>query len=140
MIKIPPNADKIKELLEFLYLREKRQEERERVTKSRPNLELCGFALETQAYNRQQKCSHLKGAIGVPRRLMASRDYNVAMHTFPTGETKIWCLSNCGWHVWNRPGWSFKWAVGMRMVNNSSNGRTSSEVVLENGKWPKGKQ
>lgn len=87
------------------------------------------FFQETQSYNRQKRCSHLKGAIGVPSPM--SRDYNVAMHTFPTGETKIWCLSNCGWNVWNRPGWSYKWAIGMKMVNNTSNRASSSEVISQ---------
>jgi len=87
------------------------------------------FTLETQAYNRQQKCSHRKGAIGSP--LGPRIDYNVAMHTFPNGETKIWCLSNCGWNVWNRPGWSFKWAIGMRMVEYSTNWPSSSQVSAE---------
>jgi hypothetical protein len=86
------------------------------------------FQIETQAYNRQQKCSHLKGQIGAGPR-GPRIDYNVAMHTFPTGETKIWCLSNCGWNVWNRPGWSFKWAVGMRMFKNTTNTHTASQVM-----------
>ena len=84
------------------------------------------FFQETQAYNRQQKCRHLKGMIGGPR--ASTRDYNIAMHTFPDGYTKIWCLSNCGWNVWNKLGWSFKWAVGMKMINNSTNKGSSSEI------------
>jgi hypothetical protein len=95
------------------------------------------FALETREYNRQQKCSHLKG--GSIRRSVPNthRDYHVGMHTFPNGETKIWCFA-CGWNVWNRPGWSFKWAYGMKMVENSTNWPSSSQIAPEilKGKTP----
>lgn len=89
------------------------------------------FQLEAVSYNRQKKCTHLKGQIGARPAWGQAIDYNVAMHTFPTGETKIWCLSNCGWNVWNRPGWSFKWAHGLKMVEYSTNRASTSEISGE---------
>lgn len=127
-----------KDLVKLLMLREKRFEEQRKLAEEktkyhndniRNNSHMFNwFFRETQAHNRQQKCSHLKGQIGYQIR-GGARDYNVAMHTFPTGETKIWCLSNCGWNVWNRPGWSFKWAIGMRMVESSTNHASKSQVM-----------
>ena len=77
-------------------------------------------------YNRIQKCGHLKGSrvYGLMR-----RDYNVSFHTFINGEQRIRCLNNCGFEVWNRPGWSYKWQYAMKMVKQSTNTRTASEVV-----------
>ena len=120
------NDEQLQKLLELLYLREKKYEQQQKAAKKQTICRtVTWFEREVRAYNRQQKCSHLKGANG-PRQ--SRLDYNVGMHTFINGETKIWCLSNCGWNVWNRPGWQFKWTIGMRMFQNSTNGKTSSKV------------
>src|SRR5437899_5673915 len=37
-------------------------------------------------------CSHKKGG----KRRGLHYDYNVGMHTFPDGTTKVWCLNGCG--------------------------------------------
>ena len=124
------------ELLRLMKERHAREVSKPRSQFKLPSF-LHWFALETQAYNRQQKCSHLKGQIGAGPRGPV-RDYNIAMHTFPNGETKIWCLSNCGWNVWNRPGWSFKWVVGMRMVDNSSNKASASQIATKTNNWIRG--
>ncbi len=92
--------------------------------------------LACQAYNRQQTCTHQKGtrANGQPigdRRPTRIPDYNVAKHTFIDRSTKIWCMCGCGWHVWNNPDYSFKWQVGMDMVNHSTNRPSSGQRV-----WP----
>lgn len=85
---------------------------------------------QCQAYNRQRKCDHLKGHS--PRDAKQGRwlDYNVSIHRFITNETRIRCLYGCGWEVYNKPEFRFKWAVGMAMVNKSTNTRTSSEIVM----------
>jgi hypothetical protein len=84
--------------------------------------------------SRQQRCRHLKGALGYPRGPRV--DFNISLHTFIDGRKRIKCLS-CGWEVWNLPEFRFKWAEGMKMVNCSSNTPSSSEVMLNpkpNGK------
>lgn len=82
-----------------------------------------------QSFNRQESCDHLKG--GLRRVRSRHRDYNVSIHTFSTNETRIRCLNNCGWEVYNKPEFKFKWAHGMRMVINSTNTRTASEIALK---------
>jgi hypothetical protein len=134
----PSSTDRktLEKLIELLFLKEKKYEEkREEIEKARklrayrPAVELTWFWQATQVYNRIQKCTHLKGQIGY--RAPFCKDYNISIHTFPTGESRIKCLSNCGFEVWSRPGWSFKWAYGMKMVKSSCNTRSSSEVVLK---------
>lgn len=88
-----------------------------------------------QSYNRQKTCRHLKAsrANGTPIGPApgSSHDYNVAMHTFIDASQKIWCMCGCGWHVWNKPEWRFKWAVGIKMIKNSTNWPSSSEIASE---------
>jgi hypothetical protein len=126
-------------------LAEAKTEEHNKRIRSMPT----NWQLTCRDYNRQVKCFHLKGTCagyqigaveGDPKPIPMSMysDYNVAMHTFITGETKIWCLSRCGWHVWNRPGWSYKWAVGLKMVNQSTNGPSSSEIMISPKSNPAG--
>jgi hypothetical protein len=134
-----PNSkdrEMLEKLIELVFLKEKKYEEkREEIEKARklrayrPAVELTWFWQATQAYNRIQKCTHLKGQIGYGAR--HCKDHNISLHTFPTGESRIKCLSNCGFEVWNRPGWSFKWAYGMKMVESSTNWPSSSQIAPE---------
>jgi hypothetical protein len=77
-------------------------------------------------YNRSQKCNHLKGG----NLRGGGKDYCVSFHTFIDGSQRIACLKGCGFEVFNKPEWRFKWAVGLKMVEQSTNTRTSSEVVI----------
>jgi hypothetical protein len=79
-------------------------------------------------YNRSQKCNHRKG--GKVSAWGGRIDYAVSFHTFIDGSQRIACLKGCGFEVFNKPEWSFKWAVGLKMVEQSTNTRTSSEVVI----------
>lgn len=88
---------------------------------------------QCQAYNRQRACNHLKGAGRGPK---SRSDYNVSLHTFSDGWSRIKCLNHCGWEVWNKPGWSYKWQHGMKMVNQSSNWPSSSQVLKQFWKGP----
>jgi hypothetical protein len=130
------NADAFDVLVELLKAREELEAKREKQpTAPRSNdFYFSSFYQDTQAYNLQQRCSHRKGGKQKGTPLWQS-DFNVSMHTFPTGETRIRCLS-CGWNVWNRPGWSYKWAMGIHMVNNSSNSASASQAVLRPGAYP----
>ena len=67
-------------------------------------------------------CQHLKGG---SRLKTVVKDYNMAMHTFPDGTVKIWCLLNCGF-VSRGPGDS-NWAEAKRMMDVSTNRASSSE-------------
>src|SRR6266851_3384443 len=58
----------------------------------------------------------------------ATQDYAVSLHTFIDGSQRIACLI-CGWEVYNKPGWRFKWQFGMSMVKKSTNTPTSSEMI-----------
>ncbi len=73
-------------------------------------------------FNRQKKCNHLKG-----NQWGGRRDYAVSFHTFIDGSQRIACLKGCGFEVFNKPEWSFKWGVGMKMVEQSTNTPSSSE-------------
>ena len=83
------------------------------------------WQIKCRNYNRSQKCNHLKGKLRGSR-----KDYCVSFHTFIDGSQRIACLKGCGFEVFNKPEWSFKWAVGLKMVEQSTNTRTSSEVVI----------
>lgn len=117
------SEEQFQTLLALMLEKERRCLERE--ARSRPSLPKSymsdRFWVSTQAYERQKACNHLKN------RGRAHRDYNVSMHRHSTGFWQIKCMY-CGWSVWNRPEWSYKWAVGMRMVKQSTNTPTSSEV------------
>ena len=86
-------------------------------------------------YNRQTSCPHLKGWCSNRRPIGTApgshHDYNISKHTFPTGESRIKCLCGCGWEVWDHPGWSYKWAVGMKMAESSTNTPSCSEITGE---------
>jgi len=75
-------------------------------------------------FNRRKKCSHLKGS-----NRGAKKDYAVSFHTMITGDQRIACLKGCGFEVYNKPEWSLKWAYGLRMVAQSTNTSSSSEVI-----------
>jgi hypothetical protein len=99
---------------------------------------ITSWMMLCERYNRQKRCSHLKGAVGNVLLGHYQRDYNVSLHRFNTGESRIRCLYNCGFEVWNRPGWNLKWAYGMKMVERSTNRASSSEVlpkITPNKRW-----
>ena len=75
---------------------------------------------------KQERCNHLKGQVGYRNVLV--KDFNVNIHTFIDGKSRIKCLT-CGWEVWNLPEFRFKWEQGMRMVGQSTNTPSSSEVL-----------
>jgi hypothetical protein len=83
------------------------------------------WQIKCRNYNRSQKCNHLKGNLRG-----GCKDYCVSFHTFIDGSQRIACLKGCGFEVFNKPEWSFKWTVGLKMVEQSTNTRTSSEVVI----------
>lgn len=81
--------------------------------------------------NRQMKvrllanpnCKHLKGG-----RLSIGRDYNLALHTFADGRTKMWCLNHCGFKLWDdEVGFS---EARILMITQSTNKPSSSERVF----------
>lgn len=86
------------------------------------------WMIRCMEYERFIKCSHLKGGRYRPKGGM--RDYAVSFHTFINGESRIVCLLGCGFEVWNRPGWKYKWQYGLKMVEQSTNTATSSEVAI----------
>jgi len=67
-------------------------------------------------------CKHLKGGDKGPK--VTHRDYNMAMHTFPDGTVKIWCLLNCGFV--SRPG-DKNWLTAKNLMASSTNRSSSSE-------------
>ena len=85
------------------------------------------YYYQVQKFNRQRSCNHRKGGSQGARRQGTTNDFAVWMHRHITGEYQIKCML-CGWEVWNKPGWSYKWEVGMRMVKKSSNTPTASEI------------
>lgn len=88
--------------------------------------DLTPWAKRCREYNRSQKCVHLKGG----RYRLGSgfmKDYNVSFHTFIKGDQRIRCLNNCGFEVWNKPEWSFKWQFAERMLRNTTNRSSASE-------------
>ncbi len=89
------------------------------------------WQLKCLNYNRSQKCNHLKGNFrgGI-------KDYCVSFHTFIDGSQRIACLKGCGFEVFNKPGWQFKWAVGVKMVEQSTNKPSSSERVIKGAVMP----
>jgi hypothetical protein len=82
------------------------------------------WQLKCIKYNRSQKCNHLKGNLRGSR-----KDYCVSFHTFIDGSQRIACLKGCGFEVFNKPEWSFKWAVGVKMVMQSTNTASASERI-----------
>lgn len=70
-----------------------------------------------------KNCLHLKGGRAVKS---VTNDYNVLTHTFPNGKTRIRC-ANCS-RVW----WSTDadWQDAVKMMNNSTNMPSSSEVRM----------
>ena len=90
------------------------------------------WQLKCAKYNRSQKCNHLKGSLRGGR-----KDYCVSFHTFIDGSQRIACLKGCGFEVFNKPEWSFKWAVGVKMVKQSTNWPSSSETVVPKPSEPK---
>lgn len=86
------------------------------------------WEIRCREFNRREKCNHLKG--GRYRCWGGMLDYNVGFHTFIDGSQKIWCLNGCGFEVWNKPDWSFKWAIAVKMVKRSSNCASSSETIV----------
>ncbi len=110
-------------LIKLLMEREKQQADR--VSKNRKRWAWSGwFFSATQIFNHQSKCSHRKNG----RMRDATQDYAVSLHTFIDGSQRIACLI-CGWEVYNKPGWRFKWQFGMSMVKKSTNTPTSSEMI-----------
>lgn len=91
----------------------------------KPSPDLTPWARQCRDYNRSQKCSHLKGG----RARSNMNDYNVSFHTFITGEERIRCLNNCGFEVWNKPEWSFKWQYAAKMLKYTTNRPSASEQV-----------
>ncbi len=77
------------------------------------------------------KCKHLKGG---SRFRAGYKDYNLAMHTFSDGRTKVWCLFGCGLEAWTGDT-NFE-NLRKLMEEKSSNHRSSSAhfVTLRNGK------
>lgn len=66
-------------------------------------------------------CKHLKGGTSVKG---VFKDYNMAMHTFPDGTVKIWCLLNCGFV--SRPG-DANWLTAKNLMASSTNKSSESE-------------
>jgi hypothetical protein len=75
------------------------------------------------------ECTHLKGGTrpGHTGPIWRHKDFNVSWHTFVDGHSEIRCLI-CG-EKW-LPDDPVRWAEGMRMVESSSNSRSSNEVHL----------
>ncbi len=88
--------------------------------------DLTPWARQCRDYNRSQKCNHLKGG---RVRSSSMKDYNVSFHTFITGDERIRCLNNCGFEVWNKPEWSFKWQFATKMLKHTTNRPSASERV-----------
>lgn len=87
----------------------------------------------TAEQTRQQKCAlrgHRKGFVRPGIRIQGVVDSAVHMHTFVDGSTKIWC-GICNWTVWSKKGYqSPDWALGLALVDQSSNTPSSSEILL----------
>ena len=81
------------------------------------------FSAQEKAKPRKN-CTHLKGS---RRSQIFCKDYNLAAHRFVDGRTKIWCLNNCGFQVWNDQD-GFKEAIAL--MEQSTNTPTSSEHVV----------
>jgi hypothetical protein len=82
--------------------------------------------LERQAVRRTDRniCTHLKGgAIQRPYH----RDYAVTQHTYPDGRVEIKCMI-CG-QPWTKD--HPDWAEARRMMEESSNNPTASEIWLD---------
>jgi hypothetical protein len=73
----------------------------------------------------KEKCKHLKGASRGPKNL--HKDYNVSMHTFPDGRTRVCCLQ-CTWISWQG---DENWEEALRMVDQSTNTASKSEVAVK---------
>lgn len=82
-----------------------------------------------QDFERQKKCHHLKGW-AIKRTLDVKKDYNISLHTFPNGTRRIRCLYGCGFEVWEKSEFKFKWQYGMKMVELSTNTASASQVVF----------
>jgi hypothetical protein len=76
---------------------------------------------------KQLACRHLKGGRYHP---LYYKDYCVSDHTFPDLRRQIKCLI-CGWDSWfvNGKG-DQRWAEALQMVEQSTNTRTSSEIIV----------
>src|ERR1700687_2519364 len=117
------NDDRLQKLLEMLIEKSRKE------WKYQPSASAINFQFfweqRCREFNRRQKCNHRKGS-----QWGGLIDYAVSFHTFIDGSQRIACLKGCGFEVYNKPEWSFKWAVGLKMVEQSTNTRTSSEVVI----------
>jgi len=76
----------------------------------------------------QDKCDHLKGNSG-PR--VHAKDHSVYHHTFPDGKVHIRCM-RCG-KIWTPD--NADWVQAVLMTEQSTNAKSSSEVVLFDSKW-----
>ena len=73
-------------------------------------------------------CSHLKGYNGrIGQKFQPTKDYNVHSHRFADGTIKIWCGYGCGFTAYKGDS---NWSEGVRMLEQSSNTASSSEVVM----------
>ena len=76
------------------------------------------------------KCNHRKGNMGRRGKYGYATqypDYNVHMHNFSDGSTKIWCGYNCGFSA--RPG-DPNWDEAVSMTKATTNTVSSSERVM----------
>lgn len=83
------------------------------------------WEMKCKIYNRQRRCTHLKGG----RHRGRATDFNVTTHTFIDSRTRIKCVL-CGIEAWSNSGQDFKFAWMRRMAQNSTNCPSSSERVL----------
>jgi|ERR1700688_514279 len=79
-------------------------------------------AIRDKIQKDPKTCRHLKGG-GITNGV---KDYNVLTHTFPNDRTRVRC-GNCGRVWWNTDA---DWQDALRMVSQSTNTASSSEVRL----------
>lgn len=118
-------AKKLQQMLESLIEKERRNAKESFKIE---HWEMTEWAAHCRAYNRQERCRHLKGSRH--NRGKHRSDYAISFHTFIDGSQRIKCLLGCGWEVWNLPTHQYKWAIGLRMVNTSTNTKTASEQPM----------
>jgi len=94
----------------------------------------------------RSRCRHLKGGeasrwgvdIYGGNKMGWLKDYSVSMHTFIDGKSRIRCTLGCGYEVWSDTPDKELWKSALRMVDSSTNRRSSSEIpysiILKNGR------
>lgn len=140
------SAATLERLLQVMLLRETRltqneEQEQERRDARKAQYRRNSISEDTAIIEKQQACRHLKG--GSVAGAIQKTDYALSMHTFIDKTTRIKCLlCSASWFPYDTAEWLVRggkavrnhtgigWTEALRMMGQSSNTLTTSEIPL----------